>query len=271
MFRSALFIPCANAKVMAKAATLQCDALIFDLEDAVGDDERDGALVRLAESLTGTFVAKTVLVRIHPQYLGGIHKALAGLRIDGLVVPKVNDAADISGVAHIWPNVPLWAMIETAQGLVNLAEIAASGVKGLIAGPNDLRKDLRTRPMEGRADILFALSQIVLYGRANDLIVLDGVYNQYADEVGFMVECVQGRSLGFDGKTLIHPAQITACEVAFSPSEAEIEWARAVVAAFEDSHSGVISVNGEMVERLHLEQAKAILGVSYDYTPDFSR
>ncbi|MGN6208573.1 HpcH/HpaI aldolase/citrate lyase family protein [Asticcacaulis sp.] len=259
MMRSALFIPCANPKAMAKAATLQCGALIFDLEDAVGDAERDGALVRLAEALAGTFVAKTILVRIHPQYLGGIHKALAGLRIDGLVIPKVNNAADITGVAHLWPGVPLWAMIETAQGVVNLAEIAASGVKGLIAGPNDLRKDLRTRPMAARADILFALSQIVLYGRANGLAVLDGVYNAFKDESGFAAECAQGRSLGFDGKTLIHPAQVAACEAAFSPSEAEVVWAKAVVAAFEGSAAGVVSVNGEMVERLHLEQARKIL------------
>lgn len=259
MLRSALFIPCANVKAMAKAATLHCDALIFDLEDAVGDSERDGALARLAEALTGDFMARTVLVRIHPQYLGGIHKALAGLRIDGLVIPKVNGMADITGVAHIWPDMPLWAMIETAQGLVNLAEIATAGVKGLIAGPNDLRKDLRTRSMEGRADILFALSQIVLYGRANGLSVLDGVYNAFRDEAGFAAECEQGRSLGFDGKTLIHPAQIAACEVAFSPSEAEVGWAKAVVAAFEGSAAGVVSVNGEMVERLHLAQAHWIL------------
>jgi citrate lyase subunit beta/citryl-CoA lyase/(3S)-malyl-CoA thioesterase len=260
MLRSVLFIPCANPKAMAKAATLQCDALIFDLEDAVGDDERDEALVRLAETLAGAFVARTVLVRIHPQYLGGIHKALAGLRIDGLVVPKVSGAADITGVAHVWPKVPLWAMTETALGVVNLAEIATAGVRGLIAGPNDLRKDLRTRPMADRADILFALSQIVLYARANNLIVLDGVYNQYTDEMGLMAECTQGRSLGFDGKTLIHPSQIEPCEAAFSPSEAEIIWAQAVVAAFEGSAAGVISVGGEMLERLHLEQAKRILG-----------
>lgn len=260
MFRSVLFIPCANAKAMAKAATLHCDALIFDLEDAVGEAERDDALVRLAETLAGSFAAKTVLVRIHPQYLGGIHKALAGVRIDGLVVPKVGSGADISGVAHVWPDVPLWAMIETAQGIVNLAEIAAASVKGLIAGPNDLRKDLRTRPMEGRADILFALSQILLYGRAHGLTVLDGVHNQYTDEIGFAAECTQGRNLGFDGKTLIHPAQIAACETAFSPSESETEWAKAVVAAFKGRSAGVVSLGGEMVERLHLEQARRILG-----------
>jgi len=259
MLRSALFIPCANAKALAKAATLACDALIFDMEDAVGDAERDRALVQLADTLRGTFAAQTLLVRIHPQCLNAIHKALAGLQIDGLVVPKVAGVADLTGVAHIWPNVPLWAMIETAQGVVNLAEIAASGVKGLIAGPNDLRKDLRTRSMKDRADILFALSQIILHARANDVAVLDGVYNQYTDEVGFAAECEQGRSLGFDGKTLIHPAQIAACEAAFSPSDTEIEWAKAVVAAFEGTAAGVVSVNGEMVERLHLEQARRIL------------
>ena len=259
MCRSVLFIPCANAKAMAKAATLQCDALIFDLEDAVGDDERDSALALLAETLAGAFVANTVLVRIHPQYLGGIHKALAGLRIDGLVVPKVNGPEDIRGVAHVWPKIPLWAMIETAQGVVHARDIAASGVSGLIAGPNDLRKDLRTRPMADRTDILFALSQIVLHARAQDLIVLDGVYNAFRDEAGFKAECERGRSLGFNGKTLIHPGQIAACEAAFSPSDDEIAWAKAVVTAFEGSAAGVVSVNGEMVERLHLEQARRIL------------
>lgn len=260
MLRSALFIPCANPKAMAKAATLACDALIFDLEDAVGEAERDEALVRLSDTLTSDFAAKAALVRIHPQYLNAIHKTLADRRIDGLVIPKVNGAADLSGVKHIWPNMPLWAMIETAQGVVNLAGIATSGVKGLIAGPNDLRKDLRTRPMEDRTDILFALSQIVLHARANNLIMLDGVYNAFRDEAGFATECEQGRSLGFDGKTLIHPAQIGPCEAAFLPSEAEIIWAKAVVAAFEGSAAGVVSVNGEMVERLHLEQARRILG-----------
>ncbi|CAL4866232.1 (3S)-malyl-CoA thioesterase [Asticcacaulis sp. MM231] len=259
MFRSVLFIPCANAKAMAKAATLPCDALIFDLEDAVGNDERDGALTRLAETLTRDFTAKTVLVRIHPQYLGAIRKTLAGLRIDGLVIPKVNGPEEIRGVAHVWPNIPLWAMIETARGVVHVHEISDTGVKGLIAGPNDLRKDLRTRPMADRSDILHALSQIVLHARAQDLIALDGVYNAFRDEAGFKAECEQGRSLGFDGKTLIHPAQIAPCEAAFSPSPEDISWAKAVVSAFDGSAAGVVSVNGEMVERLHLEQAKSLL------------
>ena len=258
-FRSVLFVPCGNARAMAKAASLACDAVIFDLEDAVGAGERDEALTTLAQALAGDFVATTVLVRIHPQYIGAIHRALNGRRIDGLVVPKVAGTEDVRGVMTAWPKVPLWAMIETAEGAANLWELAGMPLTGLIAGPNDLRKSLRTRPLPDRQDIVFALSQIVLYGRANGLVVLDGVYNQYTDEVGFAAECAQGRSLGFDGKTLIHPSQIAACERAFSPSDDEVLWARAVVAAFEGSRAGVLAVNGEMVERLHLDQARAIL------------
>jgi citrate lyase beta subunit len=258
-FRSVLFVPCGNAKAMAKAPGLRCDALIFDLEDAVGDGGRDGALAALAQILRQDITAPVVLVRIHPQYLNAIHRALKDSRIDGLVVPKVNGTEDIRGVMTAWPKMPLWAMIETAEGAANLWEIAGLPLKGLIAGPNDLRKYLRTRPMPDRQDILFALSQIVLYGRANTKVVLDGVYNRFRDLDGFRAECDQGRSLGFDGKTLIHPDQIAQCEQAFGPSPQEISWARAVVAAFDGSDAGVVSVHGEMVERLHLDQAREIL------------
>ena len=231
MLRSALFVPCAQERVVAKAASLDCDALIFDLEDAVSDFERDDALHIVAQVLsTDRIKAPHVLVRIHPQSLNAIHKALRGLKLDGVVVPKVASPDDLHGVAALWPGMALWAMIETAAGVANLAAIAATAhrhvpLKGLIAGPNDLRKSLRTRAMPERQDITFALSQIVLHGRANGLALLDGVYNAYTDEAGFAAECEQGRSLGFDGKTLIHPSQIAAAEAAFSPSDAEIAWA----------------------------------------------
>ncbi|HVZ28934.1 MAG TPA: CoA ester lyase, partial [Asticcacaulis sp.] len=171
---------------------------------------------------------------------------------------------DVRAVIKALPKAfAVWAMIETPRGVAALAEIAALAgglpLQGLIAGPNDLRKSLRTRPMAERADILYALSQIVLHARANGILALDGVYNQYTDEQGFVAECAQGRALGFDGKTLIHPDQIAACEAAFSPSQTEIAWAKAVVAAFEGSDAGVLPINGEMVERLHLEQARQIL------------
>jgi citrate lyase subunit beta/citryl-CoA lyase/(3S)-malyl-CoA thioesterase len=261
MFRSVLFVPCANARAVARASALACDALIFDLEDAVGAPEREAALSNLKEVLTQGFTARHILVRIHPGSLNAIQHALSGLRLDGLVVPKVNGTEDVRGVMMMWPNLPVWAMIETAEGIANLWEIAGMPLRGLIAGPNDLRKSLRTRPLPDRADLLFCLSQIVVHARAHGLVALDGVYNQFRDAEGFATECEQGRSLGFDGKTLIHPDQIAACEAAFSPSESEIVWAKAVVAAFEGSEAGVLSVNGEMVERLHLAQAQTILGL----------
>lgn len=263
--RSLLFVPCANARALEKARDLDCDALIFDLEDAVGDAERDGAVAALAEALAGAFKAPVRLVRIHPGYANTIHTALKDAPIDGIVVPKVETAADLRGVAAIWPGVPLWAMIETAAGVVNLKDIAAEPhVRGLIAGPNDLRRSLRTRAMADRQDILASLSLIVAHARALGLPVIDGVYNQFRDEAGFVAECRQGRSLGFDGKTLIHPDQIAAANRAFFPSEDEVAWARAVVSAFEGSAAGVASVNGAMVERLHLETAREILAIGED-------
>ncbi len=267
--RSALFVPCGNAKALGKAPSLVCDTLIFDLEDAVAPGGWAGALAGLVATLeAGGFEARHVLVRIDPGHLTATVDALSHLlrnkTVTGIVVPKVETAETLYIVRDALPRgTSVWAMIETPRGVVNLAEIApVVGLKGLVAGPNDLRKGLRTRPMEGRQDILAALSQIVLHARVHDLVALDGVYNQFADEVGFAAECDQGRSLGFDGKTLIHPSQIAAANQAFSPSEAEITWARAVVAAFEGSDDGVISVDGEMIERLHLEQAKAILELS---------
>ncbi len=258
--RSALFIPCANDRAMDKARDLTPDVVIFDLEDAVAAADRDIAVAALAGVLRGGGIkARTVLVRIHPASLNAIHHALAGLPIDGLVVPKVDGPEDLRAVAHVWPGVKLWAMIETAKGVARLAEIAATPIAGLIAGPNDLRKDLKTRPLPDRADIVFALSQIVLHGRANGLIVLDGVFNAFKDEAGFAADCAHGRALGFDGKTLIHPSQVEPCNRAFSPSETEVAWARAVVAAFEGSDAAVVSVNGQMVERLHLAQAEDVL------------
>ncbi len=266
MFRSVLFIPCANARALAKARDLDADALIFDLEDAVGKNEWAGALAGLVSTLeAGGIRAANVLVRIQPLHLDATADALDQLvrskAISGVVVPKVETPEILDRVRQAIPRVDgLWAMVETPLGVTRLSDIAGHvPLAGLIAGPNDLRKGLRTRPMPERQDILFALSQIVLHARAQGLIALDGVYNQYKDETGFAAECRQGRDLGFDGKTLIHPDQVTAANAAFSPSDGEFAWAEAVVKAFAASEAGVVSVNGEMVERLHLEQARDIL------------
>lgn len=274
MFRSALFIPCANARALAKARDLDADALIFDLEDAVGQNEWAGALAGLVSVLeAGGIKAPNVLVRIQPLHLETIAEALGQIirnrGLSGIVIPKVETADILHRVRAALPHaVDLWAMIETPMGIVRLDDIAGEAehgrLKGLIAGPNDLRKGLRTRPVPGRQDLLFALSQIVLHARAHGLVALDGVYNQYTDEVGFAAECRQGRDLGFDGKTLIHPSQIAGANAGFSPSDAELTWADAVVKAFAATDAGVISVNGEMVERLHLEQALEILAYRRD-------
>ncbi len=273
MFRSALFIPCANARALAKARELDADALIFDLEDAVGEREWAGALAALVSTLeAGGLNTPNLLVRIHPQHLEATADALGQIirskRLSGIVVPKVETPDILDHVRAALPRVNLWAMIETPMGVARVGEIAGTAenlpLTGLIAGPNDLRKGLRTRAMPDRQDIVFALSQIVLHARASRLIALDGVYNHFRDEDGFAAECRQGRSLGFDGKTLIHPCQIDGANAAFSPSDDEIAWAEAVVKAFATSEAGVISVNGEMVERLHLEQAREILAYLRD-------
>lgn len=259
--RSVLFVPCANARAVTKAGDIGCDALAYDLEDAVGDDQRDAALANLTAALNGTCAAPLRLVRVHPPSLNAIQRALAGQKIDGLIVPKVEDGDSLRGVARIWPGVPLWAMIETARGVTTLPAITSADVPlaGVIAGANDLRTSLRSRAMEGRADIVHALSHIVLHARAAGVAAIDAVYNHYRDEAGFTVECRQGRSLGFDGKSLIHPGQVEAANRAFSASESDVAWAKTVVAAFEGSAAGVATVNGQMIERMHLTQAREIL------------
>jgi len=274
MFRSALFIPCANARALARARDIDADALIFDLEDAVGQNEWAGALAGLVSTLeTGGIRARNIMVRIQPLHLEATADALGQIirskAISGIVVPKVEGPDILHRVRGALPNsIDLWAMIETPMGIVRLDDIAREAehgrLEGLIAGPNDLRKGLRTRPVPGRQDLLFALSQIVMHARAYGLVALDGVYNQFRDEVGFAAECRQGRDLGFDGKTLIHPSQIASANAAFSPSDEDVAWAEAVIGAFESSDAGVISINGEMVERLHLEQAREILAYLRD-------
>lgn len=273
MFRSVLFIPCGNPKALAKAHSIKADAVIFDLEDAVGDTVKAAALEGLIETAgAGDFTTPYRMVRVNPETAEADLKAFGDLfasrRLHGIVIPKVSTPQAIEDMAFMMPEVDLWAMIETPMGVVRLADIARLAgkqpLKGLIAGPNDLRSGLRAGSTPERAELSYALSQIVLYARAYGMIALDGVYNAFTDEDGFRAECVQGKALGFDGKTLIHPAQIEGSEIAFSPNATEIAWAQAVLAAYEqpdNAAAGVVSVNGEMIERLHLKRAQDILGL----------
>lgn len=262
--RSVLFVPAANEKAMGKVASLAADALILDLEDSAGEGEKDAALSRVVTALTaGGFAAPQVWVRVDPVRKADILSALApfiGGTLGGIVVPKVETGHDLDGYAG-----PLWAMIETAKGVVNLRTIAETpGLRGLIAGPNDLRADLRVAVTPERSELHLSLSNIVLYARAFGLSAIDGVYNQFRDEDGFRRECEQGRALGFDGKTLIHPAQVAAANAAFGPTHAQLDWARAVVAAFalpENAGRSLVAVDGEMVELMHLRTAQAWLAL----------
>ncbi|MEM9964418.1 MAG: CoA ester lyase [Asticcacaulis sp.] len=263
--RSVLFVPAANLRALEKLAQLRPDAVIVDLEDSVGEAEREAAVANIkAMAAQGGLALRPTLLRIGGGSQGiETGRSLLPLGFAGVVVPKVEAAADLEAVAVACP-VPLWAMIETPKGVVNLKEICAADVtlRGLMAGPNDLRHGLRSVASADRSDIAQALSLIVLHGRAAGLRVIDGVYNNFRDEAGLLAECVQGRALGFDGKTLIHPAQIDIANQGFGATEAELNWAQAVVEAFgrpENANKGVVAVNGEMVERMHLERAQRYL------------
>lgn len=272
LLRSVLFIPASNERAVQKAPALKADALIFDLEDAVGPAEKQAALSLLVETLAKeNYVTQTLSVRLDPLNADEIVDAILPFLRSGLVravvVPKVRKSDDLIRLAGLLPpHTRLWAMIETAASVVNLKDISALAetlpLEALILGPNDLRAELRLTARPDRSELSHVSNALVLHARAFGLFALDGVYNHFKDIDGFSTDCTMGRGVGFDGKTLIHPSQVAPCEAAFAPSEAEKQWALAVTAAFdtvENQDAGVISMGGEMIERLHLERARAIL------------
>jgi citrate lyase subunit beta / citryl-CoA lyase len=278
--RSALFVPAANAKALAKAPGLAVDAIIIDLEDAVAPSEKDKARAAALKILRiSGWKARLRAVRINaldsPQATADV-LALTPTGVDALVIPKVESGAMLHHVRSQMarakqiagcPPPVLWAMVETPRGVFNLKDIAKTaaqtGVTTLVAGTNDLAKGLGCDGVGERREALRPhLSAIVLAARACGLHVLDGVYNAFADRAGFEAEARQGRRLGFDGKTLIHPAQIALANAIFGPDDAAIKHAKAIVRAFKlkkNATKGVISLDGQMVERLHLYTAQALL------------
>jgi len=189
--------------------------------------------------------------------------ALAGVAVDGVLIPKVNHPADLQAVAEAIADVPLWAMLETAAGILGAAAIAAHPrLVGMVMGTNDLARELGARFRPDRLALQAGLGLCLLAARAQGRIIIDGVYNAYRDDAGLATECAQGRDLGFDGKTLIHPAQLAIANAAFAPSEAEIELARRQIAAFDDATAkglGVAVVDGQIVENLHIVTARQML------------
>lgn len=265
--RSALFMPASNDRALTKAQTLDCDCLIFDLEDAVTDEMRPLAHKNLKELVRGQdFGKREKIIRVSSLDDNGFNEDLeAALSCgpDAILLPKVNNANEINQVvSHIGSKVQIWAMIETPIALMNLSEIcnANAQLTCLVVGPNDLAKETGTKM--DRALMHPWLMQVICASRAYDLSVLDGVYNNFKDLDGFTAECKMGADMGFDGKTLIHPSQIEGANSAFGFIQEELEKAQKIIDAFanpENDGKGAIQIEGEMVERLHLDLAVKLI------------
>ena len=266
-YRSVLYVPASNARAMAKVRVLPIDAIIFDLEDAVAPDQKVAARATLAEALAeGGYGNRQRIVRINDLSTEwGIEdaKAVAALECDAVLLPKVESAAQVQALAEITGDRPIWAMMETPLGMLNAAEIGAHPMlRGMVMGTNDLAKELQSRFRPDRLPMQAGLGLCLLAAKAHGVTIVDGVYNAFKDNEGLTAECEQGRDMGFDGKTLIHPAQVEIANAAFAPDAAEIDLARRQIAAFEEAEAagtGVAVVDGKIVENLHVVTAKQIL------------
>ena len=257
--RSALYMPASNARAIEKARSLPSDMIILDLEDAVKPGMKDEARLAAIDAMAEGFGGRLTAIRVnaaetiwHKADLMAVREA----RCDFVVLPKVEDAVIAQHVAE-QVRKPLLAMIETPRGVLRAAEIAeAEDVAGFIVGANDLANTLRLPPSSGRHALAMALQTIILAARAADIWVLDSVFNDLNDPDGLDAECRDGRALGFDGKSLIHPNQIEIANAAFMPSESEIEDAKALLAA---ASGGAERFRDRMVETMHVDMAKRVL------------
>ncbi len=260
--RSVLFVPGSSERMLEKARTLSCDVVVLDLEDSVAPDAKDAART-MACAAVKTYGAREVVIRINALSTPWGKADLAAVRSaapDAVLLAKVECAAD---VAALKGDLPVWAMIETPLGVLNVADIAAGGAACLAMGTNDLLKAMHAQFLPDRRNLWAALSQTVIAARAHGLSVVDGTYNEIADESGFLQSCTQGRAFGFDGKTLIHPGQIEICNRVFAPSPEEIAQARRILEAFaQNPGKGAIALDGRMIERLHAEDATRILALA---------
>lgn len=279
--RSVLYMPGSNARALEKARTLPADGVILDLEDSVAPDGKAEARARVAETVkAGGFGPREVIIRINgldtPWGQDDLDAAAAA-RPDAILLPKVERVEQLVTVGRRLEalgtpaDTRVWAMIETPLAILDIRAIAAAGRDPLtrlsvfVLGTNDLAKETRAALVPGRAPMVAWLTQAVLAARAFGIEVIDGVWNNFQDMDGFNAECAQGVSFGMDGKTVIHPTQIGPCNDAFSPPEAEVARARAIIAAFalpENAGKGVITLDGRMVELLHAEMAKRTVAVA---------
>ncbi len=277
--RSVLYMPGSNARALEKAKTIAADALILDLEDAVAPDAKVQARDQVcAAAKAGGYGQRELVIRINaldtPWGKDDLAAAVAAAP-DAILLPKPGSGNDIVNTADALKSAPdktrLWAMIETPLAILNVQDIAATSrltgtrLASLVMGTNDLAKETRADLSNNRRPALYWLSATVTAARAYGLDVLDGVYNNFKDADGFRRECVHGRALGFDGKTLIHPDQVAVANEIFAPPQAEVEWARKIIAAFDRPESkgkGVITVEGRMVELMHAEMARRTVAIA---------
>jgi (3S)-malyl-CoA thioesterase len=267
-FRSVLYIPGSKERALEKARDLAADAIIFDLEDAVAPEEKAAARATLARFLEEVDYGPRVrIVRINgfdTEWGRADAAAFAGHPgADAVLVPKVNSPADLDAVAAVAGDKPLWAMMETATGMLNAAAIAAHPrLEGMVMGTNDLGRELNSRFRADRLPMMAGLGLCLLAAKAHGRVIVDGVYNAFKDEAGLRAECEQGRDMGFDGKTLIHPAQLEIANAAFAPSAEEIDLAERQIAAFNAAlgqGQGVAVLDGRIVENMHVATAQGIL------------
>jgi citrate lyase subunit beta / citryl-CoA lyase len=272
--RSVLYMPASNERALAKATTIPCDGLILDLEDAVAPDAKPTARVAACEAAGGgAYGAREVAIRVNGMDTAWHRddlRAACEAGPDAIVVPKVDSADAVRELADEMAafgaphHTKLWAMVETPAAMLHCEEIATASdrLTVLVMGTNDLAKELSAEHVPGRHPLLPSLGLALLAARATGKSILDGVYNDVQDSDGFLVECRQGREMGFDGKTLIHPHQVPGANEAFAPGAGAVEEARGILQAWEDGHgSGVVTYRGRMVENLHVESARRTLAI----------
>lgn len=275
--RSVLYMPGANERALEKAKTIPADALILDLEDAVAPDAKEEARDRVcAAASSGDYGAKEVTIRVNgldTQWHAADIAAAAAAGPAAVVVPKVSSVAEVRAIeagleaGGAPDHTKIWAMVETPVAMLHAEEIAASSERltVLVMGTNDLAKELHAEHVPGRQPLLGGLGLCLLAARATGKVILDGVFNDIKDPDGFAAECLQGRQMGFDGKTLIHPSQVDPANDIWAPTPEAVEDARALIATFEEAIAagkGVVTHNGRMIENLHVDNARRILAVA---------
>jgi len=270
VLRSVLYMPSSNERALEKAKSIPADAIIFDLEDAVAPDAKEAARGNAVAAVqSGEYGGRTLTIRcngLDTPWGADDLKAAAAASPAAVVVPKVSGPDHLAQITAITGDTPVWAMVETPAALFAIREIASyPQVSTLVMGTNDLVKELRAAMVPGRGPLLPHLALALAGARLAGKAILDGVYNDVKDPDGFRAECVQGFELGFDGKTLIHPSQVEACNEVWAPSEDEIAHARKVIVAFAEAERdgrGVVTVDGRMVENLHRDIAERVLATA---------